>query len=267
MGFRAVLHLINKRWAYTMAGFFCIVAIALLAGACGASWYESSANGIYLQYKKNSTVPVEVPITYDIHDYLFYLKLDLAGFSFTCHYSDGDCINNFSDVQAPWDLSDYKATYGVIFAFVLVAMIVLVPLFIIITVICWTQEKIPPKVTLVLYIVAIVLVVAVIIFEAIAWCVLFNHPVMTRQSLGFSDSICPGGDSDSQEKGGFLCTWNGSYSYGQFNIITYKFLNSPFRDLNTSWGPSTGWVLLSISFGFTCAVFLLVAGWRPTFRN
>jgi len=267
MGFRAVLHLINKRWAYTVAGFFCITVIALIAGSCGSTWYQATGSGIYLEYRKNNSVPVEVPgVKYEINDYLFYLTLDLAGFSFTCHY-DGDCENNFSDVQAPWDLSDYKATYGTIFAFLLVSMILMVPLFVLITVICWTQERIHPKITLVLYIVTIVMVVFIIVFEGIAWCVLFNHPVMARQSLGYSDSICPGGDSNDQQKGGFLCTWNGSYNYGEFNIVNYTFLNSPFRDLTTSWGPNTGWVLLTVSFGLTCAVFLLVAGWRPAFRS
>jgi len=250
-----------------MAGFFCIVAIALIAGSCGAVWYQVTGSGLYLDYKKNNTVPLEVYITYEINDYLFYLTLDLAGFSFTCLYSDGDCVNNFSDVQPPWDLSDYTATYGTIFAFLMVSMVTLIPLFIVITVICWTQDKIPPKITLVLYIVAIVLSVTVIIFEGIAWCVLFNHPVMARNSLGFSSDICPGGDSNDQEKGGFLCTWNGSYDYGEFSIVTYQFLESPFRNLNTNWGPNTGWVLLTVSFGLSCGVFLLTAGWRPAFKS
>jgi hypothetical protein len=40
---------------------------------------------------------------------------------------------------------------------------------------------------------------------------------------------------------------------------------SGFAGVKQLWGPTTGWILTTISFGFTSWIILLVLGWRPAF--
>lgn len=97
-------------------------------------------------------------------------------------------------------------------ALTLLAILITVFLGILLQVICWTYDRISPKITLALLIVAIVAVVFLLIVLLCNWCVLFGHDQFVRDSIDCEDSWCAGGDTLEKEGGNFLCTWNGLFS-------------------------------------------------------
>ena len=96
------------------------------------------------------------------------------------------------------------------FAFDLASIVLTIFLGILLQIICWTYDRWPGKVTLVLFIVAVVTVVIELIFLLVCWSILFGHPQFMRQSLGVASDWCAGGQVDTQSSNGnVLCVWNG----------------------------------------------------------
>eukprot|EP01087_Luapelamoeba_hula_P024301 TRINITY_DN919_c0_g1_i1.p1 TRINITY_DN919_c0_g1~~TRINITY_DN919_c0_g1_i1.p1 ORF type:complete len:281 (-),score=17.29 TRINITY_DN919_c0_g1_i1:53-895(-) len=276
--FRSTWTIFRRHSAYCCATILCLMAIALLAASCGTVWFTANAWGfVFIQNGgENGTIPIECWFEYTLEDSLFSLELNLNGKHINCDYKDGDCNRGLApghctiDRPIPvskWDLTHYKNTYSALFSFIIMTLVLLVILAIILQVICWAKKVMPPVATLVLVILALTIVVIALAFQLIAWSILFDHPNMARLAIDDSENDCPGGDSNSQEKGGFLCTFNGNYFFGEFQVEEHRFLGYEFRHMTMNWGPSTGWVLLTIAFGLTVFVFLLTVGWRPAFRR
>jgi len=287
---------ISKRWAYVTASLLCIVVVALLAASCGTVWYEYKNNGAVVLSPVNGTAATPVVlygVYYEQYEYFLQVQMRItlgSTYIFTqnCDYSSSDCPN-LVDVYynqlifAPpqgvigcpckpispvnWDLSFYQQNYSTMFAFDLCAILLTVFLGILVQIICWTYDKWPGKVILALFIVAVVVVVIDLIFCLVAWSIFFGHSVWMRQSLSIGSDWCAGGFVDDQaSNGNVLCVWNGEEWYSkyvsQFDAVT----NVNWQGMNPNWGPSTAWDLFTIGFGILGFVFLLIVGWRPTFK-
>jgi len=294
---RAIWSVITKRWAYVTASLLCIVVIILFAASCGTCWYEYKNNGNVVLYPVNGTAATPV-VLYDVYyeQYEYFLQVQtrvtLGGgeFIFTqnCDYSGGDCPN-LVDVYynqlifAPpegligcpckpitpvtWNLNFYQQNYSTMFAFDLSAILLTIFVGVLLQIICWTFDRWPGKVTLVLFIVVVVAVVIDLIFCLVCWSILFGHPLWMRQSLEVQSDWCAGGQVDTQaDTANVLCVCNGEEYYSNYVSIFDAVSNANWLGMNPNWGPSTAWDLFTIGFGLVGFVFLLTVGWRPTFK-
>jgi len=295
--FRAVWSVIAKHWAYTWATVLCFVAVALLAASCGTVWMEYTTNGYVQLYQVNGTLGAtpnfEYYVYYEVYEYFLHLetKITLGGYEFkkNCDYADGDCenlVNTYYNylTQAPpagvctpalcktvtqtqWDPKYYQHSYVTMFAFTLCSILLIIVLAILLQIICWTFDRWSGKVTLVLFIVTVVICVIILIFLLVVWTIFFGHPQFMRDSLDVPESWCAGGQSfDKAEDGNVLCAWNGDVLYDRYKIRYDRFFNLYWRQQNPRWGPDSGWMCSTCAFGLIAFVFLLLVGWRPTFK-
>jgi len=291
--FRAVWGVITKRWAYTWAGVLCFIAVALLAASCGVSWFSYNTYG-FAQFSKINATATTPNLEYAMYyeTYETFLSIDtkvtlhlpggVAEKTHTCDYSEsGGCENvavtfynelavliNCTEIQPPdWNLSHYQENYSPMFAFTLIAILLIIALGILLQVICWTYDRINGKITLALFIVAVILNVMILISLLITWTIFFGHDGWVRASLGINSELCAGGQTyDKAGYGNILCTWDGNWVYNQYVSRYEPFYNFYWRQQNPSWGPDSAWICSTIAFGMIGFVFLLIVGWRPAFK-
>jgi len=296
ISFRAIWGQFTKRWAYSCATFLCFLVVALLAASCGTVWFEYTTNG-YVQLTPingtASTPNFEYYVYYEVYEYFLHLetKITLGGFEFTknCDYADGFCenlVNTYYNVlatpplqgicepvpcyqktQQDWDLKHYAPSYGTMFGLTLVSILLTIVLGILLQVICWTFDRWNGKITLVLFIFAVIFVVMILISLLVVWTVFFGHDQFMRDSIGVEDGWCAGGQSyDKADDGNVLCTWNGDVLYTGYKVRYDRFFNLYWRQQNPRWGPDAGWIISTCAFGLVGFIFLLVVGWRPPFK-
>jgi len=259
-----------KYWAYCTASFLCLVIVALMAGACGSVWYREKTSG---QVYDMATSRRGNFFSYEIRYYMFHLEYDqqvqgpdsllVAPLqTVTCDYTDTNC----PAIRDPFNSNEFQGMYAAIFSFALATIVTAILLGILLLVMNWRAEAMGGLGSKILTVVAIVISVMLLAFVIITWALIWRHPKSTRQAVGLSDNYCDQWEISERYKGGVYCVWEDEWNWSDSIIRNLTFRTDvQATGVKQLWGPTTGWILTTISFGFTSWVILLVLGWRPAF--
>jgi hypothetical protein len=259
----------TKYWAYSAASFLCLVVVALMAGACGAQWYQQKGTG---QIYNMATSRRGNFFSFDIRYYMFHLEYDQwilttgGGFfkqpTVTCDYTDSNCVA----IRDPYDTTQFQGMYAAIFTFALATIVTAIVLGFLLLFMNWRAEAMPGMGAKILTVIAIVLAVMLLAFVLITWALIWRHPKSTREAVGLNDNFCSQWDISDRYKGGVYCLWQDDWSWSDTSIRNLTFFTDvQATGVSQTHGPTAGWILTTISFGFSSWIVLLTLGWRPAF--
>jgi len=264
--------LLGKHWAYCTGAFLCLTIVALMAGACGAEWYKATGSGVIFDMTNRR---LGNGFSYTFSYYIFHMTFDQTFYIINtntntietpqvyCDYTTSDCQGI---IDGGFDTSQFQGMYAAILAFSLASIVTAIIQGILMLFLTFRADALPPLVNKIMTVVVISVSVILLAFLIITWGVTWRQPKATRMAVGLGDSFCNQYPIDDQYEGGTFCQWNGEYTWDDVTIRNLTFFRDVYAtDVSQQWQPSDGFILTTISLGFSSWICLLTLGWRPAF--
>jgi len=289
-GVRSALRLAAKKWAYICGTVLTVMIFIVLFISFFVPWYSNHLDGNFWippqSYPSNSTQTPDLLWVRDqfyMHEYLFHVEFtDFQGLTLNCKYSDGTDCSDLKTWQyyfpklVSWDLTQYSPTYGAIFTFIILSIIMAFILGVYLQVVLWKAEEWSLRVRKILTGVGIGLCLTLFVFLLITWTIIMGHQKVVQQAVGngYTQAWC--NTLIYRPRGGLMCNWLGKNAIEDYtnadkqttvNKIPEWFLGCEVSNFTEWYYPDGGWVCCMLALGFSLWILLLVVGWHPTFES